>query len=105
MDHHIVLILAKMLNRIALTRVAIKGRNYELLEKFIFKYVPGEGRIECISGDDPESVKMWHTCSFYLLLYKLVEILNADELLDFPQNEQVYPLRRDEESLTCRGIA
>ena len=104
MDHHIVLILAKMLNRIALTRVVIKGQNYELLEKFIFKYVPGEERIGCISSDDPESVKMWHTCSFYLLLYKLVEILNANEL-DFPQNEQVYPLRKDEESLTCRGIA
>ena len=54
MDYHLVLILAKMLIRIALIRVAIKGQNHKLLKKFIFQYVPGEGRIGCIVGDDPE---------------------------------------------------
>jgi len=58
MDHHFVLILAEMLNRIALTEVTIKGRNHELLEKFIFSNIPGEGRIRCISGDGPESAEM-----------------------------------------------
>jgi len=45
MDHHLVLILAEVLNRIALTGVSIKGWNHELLGKFIFQYVLGEGRI------------------------------------------------------------
>jgi len=71
-------------NQIALTRIAIKGRNYELLGKFIFKYVPQERRIGCISIDGSESAKMWNTCSLYLLLYELVEILDADELLGIP---------------------
>ena len=58
MDHHLVLILAEVLNRIALTGVAIKCQNYELLGKLIFQYVLGEGRIGCISDDGPESIVM-----------------------------------------------
>ena len=38
-DHHLVPILAEVLDQIALTRVAIKGQNHELFEKFIFQYV------------------------------------------------------------------
>jgi len=82
MDHHLVLILAEVLNRNALTGVAIKGRNHELLEKFIFQYVLREGRIGCISVDGPESAVMGHT-RFYSLFYKLVEILDANELFSF----------------------
>ena len=40
MDHHLVLILMEVLNWIVLTGVAIKGQDYELLEKFIFQYIP-----------------------------------------------------------------
>ena len=61
MDHNLVLILREMLNRTALNRVAIKGRDHELLGKFIFQYILGEGRIGCNSGDCPESAVMWHT--------------------------------------------
>jgi len=35
MDHHLVLILAEVLNWITLIGVAIKGWNHELLGKFI----------------------------------------------------------------------
>jgi len=44
-DHHLVLILAEVLNRIALTGIAIKGRNHELLGKFIFQYALRKGGI------------------------------------------------------------
>ena len=35
-------------------------------------------------GDDSESAVMWHPRLFDLLLYKLVEILDTDELLGLP---------------------
>ena len=35
MNHHLVLILIEMLDQVALTGVAIKGQNRELLRKFI----------------------------------------------------------------------
>ena len=44
-----------MLEQIALTKVAVKGWNRELLEKFTFQYALGEGRVGCIDGDDSES--------------------------------------------------
>ena len=69
MDHNLVLILREMLNQTALNRVAIKGRVHELLRKFIFQCILGEGRIGCISGDGPESAVMWHTCFFDSLSY------------------------------------
>jgi len=71
-------------NQIALNGVAIKGQNHELLGQFIFQYVLREGRIGYISGDGPESAMMWHTYFFNSLLYELVEILDTDELLNFP---------------------
>jgi len=43
MDHYLVLILTEMLDQITLIGVAIKCQNHELLEKFIFQYVLGEG--------------------------------------------------------------
>jgi len=46
MDHHLVLISAEMLNWIALTGVAIKGWNYELLGKFAFQYVLEKGELD-----------------------------------------------------------
>ena len=52
---HLVLILAEVLNRITLIRLEIKGKNHELLGKFISQYVHGEGRIGWISGDGSES--------------------------------------------------
>ena len=58
MDHHLVLILTEVLNWVALTRVAIKGWNRELLGKFIFQYDPREGRIECINGNGLDSAVM-----------------------------------------------
>ena len=69
-----------MLNQITLTRVVIKGRNYE---PFIFQYILEKGRIECISGDGLESRVTWYTFFFDSLLYELVEILDTDELLGF----------------------
>ena len=75
-------ILEEVLNQIALTRVVIKGQYHELLGKFIFEYVLGEGRIGCISRDSLESTMMWHVCFFNLLLYEVVEILEKNELLD-----------------------
>jgi len=38
MDHHLVLILAELLDWVALTGVAVKGQNREFLEKFTFQY-------------------------------------------------------------------
>jgi len=73
-----------VLNRIALSRVAIKGRDHKLLRKFISQYVLREGIIGSISGDGPESAVMWHTRFFESLSYELVEILDTDELLDLP---------------------
>jgi len=59
MGHHLILILAEVLNRIALTGVVIKSQNHEILGKFIFQYAFREGRIGCISGNGPESAVMW----------------------------------------------
>ena len=56
MDHHLVLILEEVLNRIALIRVAIKGQNHELLEKFIFQFAIKERGVGCIRGADFGSV-------------------------------------------------
>ena len=75
------MILAEVLDQIALTGVAIKGWNHELLEKFIFQYALGERRVRCIKGDGSESIVMWHPRIFDSLLYKLTEILDTDELL------------------------
>ena len=47
-DHHLVLIFAEVLDRVALIGVAIKGRNHELHGKFIFQYAIGEGGVGCI---------------------------------------------------------
>jgi len=48
-DHHLVLILAEMFNWIALTRVAIKSQNHELLGKFIFRYMtPEKGELDAL---------------------------------------------------------
>jgi len=83
MDHLLVLILMEVLNQVALTEVAIKGRNYELLGKFIFQYDLGEGRVGCIGGDSSESAMMRHSCLFNSFLHKLVKMLDIDELLIF----------------------
>ena len=79
MDHHLVLILAEVLNRIVLTGVAIKGRDHELLEKFIFQYNLGEG-VGCIGSDSSESAVMRHHRFFDSLMHKLVKILDTDKL-------------------------
>jgi len=47
MDHHLVLILAKVLDWVILTGVAVKGQNC-VLEKFTFQYILREGRVGCI---------------------------------------------------------
>jgi len=60
MDHHHILILKEVLERIALTGVAIKGQNHELLEKFILQYALRERRVGCIGGDGSESAMIWH---------------------------------------------
>ena len=93
MDYHLILILAEVLDRVTLTGVAIKGQNHELLRKFIFQYAPGEGRVRYISGDGSESAVMLHSCFFGSLLYKLVEILDIDELLGLPSSMIVLILR------------
>jgi len=84
MDHHLVLVLAEVLNCVALARVAIKGWNHELLRKFIFQCGHGEGRIGSINGGSIESVVMWHTRFFDSLLYELVEVLNTNECVGSP---------------------
>ena len=58
MDHHLVLILAEVLDKITLTEVAIKGQNHELLRKFIFQYVLRERGVRCIVGDGSEPAMM-----------------------------------------------
>ena len=67
---------------VALTGVATKGQNHELLGKFILQYGLREGRIGCINGDGPEFAVVRHTRFFDLLLYELVEILDTDECLN-----------------------
>ena len=84
MDHHLVLILKEVLEWITLTAAATKSQNHELLRKFIFQYALGERGIGCIGGDGSESIVMWHPRLFDLLLYKLVEILDTDELIGLP---------------------
>ena len=44
---------------------------------------PDKGELDA-SMEMTLNLNMWHTRSFYSLLYKLVEILDADEFLDFP---------------------
>ena len=51
MDHYLVLIVAEVLDRIALTGVADEGWNCELHGKFIFQYHLREGVVGYISGD------------------------------------------------------
>ena len=63
MDHHLILILAEVLDRVALTGVAFEGWNRELLGKFIFQYDLREGGVGCIGGDGSESVVMRHLTS------------------------------------------
>ena len=53
MDYHLVLVLTEVLDWVTLTGVAINYQNHELLEKFVFQYDHGEGRIGCINGNDP----------------------------------------------------
>ena len=81
MNHHLDLKLAKVLDWVTLTGVAIKGQNRELLEKFIFQCVLGEEGVGCIDGDGSVSAVMRHSCFFNSLLYNLVEILDTDEVL------------------------
>ena len=50
----------------------------------MFQYAVGERRVGCISSDGSELVMMWNPRFFDLLLYKLVEILDTDELLGLP---------------------
>ena len=50
MDHYLVLILVEVLNGITLIGVAIKGRDHELLEKFIFQYILREGELDASVG-------------------------------------------------------
>ena len=72
-DHHLVLILIEVLDWVALIRIAIKGWNHKLLEKFIFQYGIGEGRIGCINGDSLAFTVVRHTHFLNLFLYKLVD--------------------------------
>jgi len=46
MNHHLILILAEVLDRTTLTGIAIRVQNHELLEKFIFQYALGEGDLD-----------------------------------------------------------
>ena len=80
MNHHLILILTEVLDWVALTRLEFKGRDYELLEKFIFQYALGERGVGCIGGDGSESIVMRHPHFFGSLLHKIVEILETDEL-------------------------
>ena len=70
-----------MLDRITLTRVAVKSR--ELLVKFTFQYILEEG-VGYIGGDGSVSTVMRHFCFSDSLLYKLIEILDTDELFGLP---------------------
>jgi len=51
---NLVLVLTEVLDWVALTGIAIKGWNHEPLGKLVFQYGLGEGRIECINGDDTD---------------------------------------------------
>ena len=82
-----------MVYRVALTTVAIKGQNGELLGKFIFKYVLREGGVGCIGGDGSKSAMIWHSCFFDSLLYNLVEILDTNELL-YPSPRVIMMISR-----------
>ena len=46
MDYHLVLILAEVLNQIALIGVTIKGQNHELLGKFISSMYSEKGELD-----------------------------------------------------------
>ena len=83
-DHHLVLILAEILDWIALTGVAIKYWNRELFWKIHIPICLQRRGVGCINGDDSVFGMVWHSCFLDLLSYKLVEILNADELFDLP---------------------
>ena len=84
MDHHLILILAKVLNRTTLTGLPIKGWNRKLLVQFIFQYALREKGVGCFRGDGSVSAVIWHPCFFNSVLYKLFEILDTDELLGLP---------------------
>jgi len=68
MDHHLVLILREVLDRITQTAVEFKAKDHEFLQKFIFQYAFGERRVGCIEGDGSESVVIWHPHLFDSLL-------------------------------------
>ena len=72
-----------MLDRITLTKVAVKGWNRELLGKLTFQYALREG-VRCIGDDGSVSAVVLYSCLFDSLLYKFIEILDADELLGLP---------------------
>jgi len=93
MNHHFVLILANVLDRITLTGVAIKGQNHELLWEIHIPICPQRKESRMHWGSGSESAVMWHPHLFDSLLYKLVEILNADELLSLPSRMIMYILR------------
>ena len=84
MNHYLVLVLTDVLDWVALTGVAIKGRNHELFGEFIFQYGFREGRIGHIYGDGLEFTVMRRTHILDSLLYELVEILDMDECLSSP---------------------
>ena len=80
-DYYLVLILTEILNRIARTIVVVKGQNSEFFCKFTHQYALGDGRAESIDSDSSESAVMRHPFLLDSLLYKLIEILDADKLL------------------------
>ena len=81
-NHHLVLILTEMLNWIIQIGVAVKGRGHEFLWKFTRQYALREGGVGSIDCDDAESAVMRYPCLLDSFLYKHVEILDADELLN-----------------------
>ena len=77
MDYHFVLILTEVLDRVAMTGVAVKGQNREFRKKFTSQYILREGGVGCIGVDGSESAVMRHTYLFDSLLYKLVKQTNS----------------------------
>jgi len=67
-NHHLVLILAEILDQITLIRVAVKYWNREFLRKFTFQYSLREGRVGCIDVDGSEFAVGWHFCLLDLLM-------------------------------------
>ena len=86
MNYHLVLILAKVLDWVALAEIATEGNNHEFLEKFITQHALGERRVGCICSDCSEFVVGRHPRFLDSLLHELVENLDADELFSLPLN-------------------